>query len=142
VQSGLSAAQAVEDRSANAEFFRRDLALAHSWGILRHMGKVTEFLEIDRRDRRYVPASDRIRSFKFMIPLSEEATKDQAARCMDCGIPFCHTGCPVDNQVPDFGTISSTGRIGRRLRAIFIRRIIFPNSPAAFARRHAMHAEH
>jgi hypothetical protein len=45
--------------------------------------------------------------------------------------------CPVDNQIPDFGTISSTGRIGRRLRAIFIRRIIFPNSPAAFARRHA-----
>ncbi|MGH6794102.1 MAG: glutamate synthase, partial [Methylocella sp.] len=55
------------------------------------MGKVTGFLEIDRRDRRYVPASDRIRNYKeFMIPLSEEATRDQAARCMDCGIPFCH----------------------------------------------------
>jgi glutamate synthase (NADPH/NADH) small chain len=70
------------------------------------MGKVTGFLEIDRRDRRYAPASDRIRHFKeFVIPLSEEATKDQAARCMDCGIPFCHTGCPVNNQIPDWNDL-------------------------------------
>jgi len=70
------------------------------------MGKVTGFLEIDRRDRRYVPASDRIRSYKeFLIPLSEEATKDQAARCMDCGIPFCHSGCPVNNQIPDWNDL-------------------------------------
>ncbi|QBR71452.1 glutamate synthase [Beijerinckiaceae bacterium] len=70
------------------------------------MGKVTGFLEIDRRDRRYAPASDRIRHYKeFMIPLSEEATKDQAARCMDCGIPFCHTGCPVNNQIPDWNDL-------------------------------------
>ncbi|MCI0599541.1 MAG: glutamate synthase subunit beta [Beijerinckiaceae bacterium] len=70
------------------------------------MGKVTGFLEIDRRDRRYLPASDRIRTYKeFMIPLSEEATKDQAARCMDCGIPFCHSGCPVNNQIPDWNDL-------------------------------------
>jgi glutamate synthase (NADPH) small chain len=70
------------------------------------MGKVTGFLEIDRRDRRYVPASDRIRNYKeFMIPLSEEATRDQAARCMDCGIPFCHTACPVNNQIPDWNDL-------------------------------------
>ncbi|MGH6937236.1 MAG: glutamate synthase subunit beta [Methylocella sp.] len=70
------------------------------------MGKVTGFLEIDRRDRRYVPASDRIRNYKeFMIPLSEEATRDQAARCMDCGIPFCHSGCPVNNQIPDWNDL-------------------------------------
>jgi len=98
------------------------------------MGKVTGFLEIDRRDRRYAPASDRIRHYKeFMIPLSEEATKDQAARCMDCGIPFCHSGCPVNNQIR-IGTTSSITPIGRRLRAIFIRRIIFRSSPAAFVR--------
>ena len=66
------------------------------------MGKVTGFLGIDRRDRRYVPASDRICNYKeFMIPLSEEATRDQAARCMDCGIPFCHEGCPVNNLIPE-----------------------------------------
>jgi glutamate synthase (NADPH) small chain len=70
------------------------------------MGKVTGFLEIDRRDRRYAPASDRIRHYKeFVIPLSEEAIKDQAARCMDCGIPFCHNGCPVNNQIPDFNDL-------------------------------------
>ena len=70
------------------------------------MGKVTGFLEIDRRDRRYAPASDRIRHYKeFMIPLSEEATKDQAARCMNCGIPYCHSGCPVNNQIPDWNDL-------------------------------------
>src|ERR1700716_1509611 len=70
------------------------------------MGKVTGFLEIDRRDRRYAPAADRIRHYKeFMIPLSEEATKDQAARCMDCGIPFCHSGCPINNQIPDWNDL-------------------------------------
>jgi glutamate synthase (NADPH/NADH) small chain len=70
------------------------------------MGKVTGFIEIDRRDRRYAPASDRIRHYKeFLIPLSEEATKDQAARCMSCGIPYCHTGCPVNNQIPDWNDL-------------------------------------
>ena len=70
------------------------------------MGKVTGFLEIDRRDRRYAPASDRIRHFKeFVIPLSEETTKDQAARCMNCGIPYCHNGCPVNNQIPDWNDL-------------------------------------
>ena len=70
------------------------------------MGKVTGFLEIDRRDRRYAPASDRIRHYKeFVIPLSEEAVKDQAARCMNCGIPYCHNGCPVNNQIPDWNDL-------------------------------------
>jgi glutamate synthase (NADPH/NADH) small chain len=70
------------------------------------MGKVTGFLEIDRRDRRYAPASDRIRHYKeFVIPLSEEATRDQAARCMNCGIPYCHNGCPVNNQIPDWNDL-------------------------------------
>jgi len=70
------------------------------------MGKVTGFMEIDRRDRRYAPAADRIRHYKeFVIPLSEEATKDQAARCMNCGIPYCHNGCPVNNQIPDWNDL-------------------------------------
>src|SRR4051812_49737263 len=70
------------------------------------MGKVTGFLEIDRRDRKYAPASDRVRHYReFMIPLGEEATRDQAARCMDCGIPYCHNGCPVNNQIPDFNNL-------------------------------------
>jgi glutamate synthase (NADPH) small chain len=70
------------------------------------MGKVTGFLEIDRQDRKYLPASDRVRNYKeFVIPLSEDATKSQAARCMNCGIPFCHNGCPVNNQIPDWNDL-------------------------------------
>ncbi len=70
------------------------------------MGKVTGFLEIDRRDRKYLPASDRIRNYKeFVIPLGREATRDQAARCMNCGIPYCHNGCPVNNQIPDWNDL-------------------------------------
>jgi glutamate synthase (NADPH) small chain len=75
------------------------------------MGKVTGFLEIDRRDRNYKPASDRIRNYKeFVIPLGDEATKDQAARCMNCGIPYCHNGCPVNNQIPDWNDLVYTGK--------------------------------
>jgi glutamate synthase (NADPH/NADH) small chain len=74
------------------------------------MGKVTGFLEIDRRDRKYLPAADRVRSWReFMIPLGEPATRDQAARCMNCGIPFCHTGCPVNNQIPDWNDLVYRG---------------------------------
>jgi glutamate synthase (NADPH/NADH) small chain len=70
------------------------------------MGKVTGFLEIDRQDRRYAPASDRVRHWKeFVIPLSDEANRDQAARCMNCGVPYCHTGCPVNNQIPDWNDL-------------------------------------
>ena len=70
------------------------------------MGKVTGFLEIDRHDRKYKPAADRIRNYKeFVIPLGDAETKNQAARCMDCGIPFCHTGCPVNNQIPDWNDL-------------------------------------
>jgi len=81
------------------------------------MGKVTGFLEIDRQDRKYAPAADRIRHYKeFVIPLSEEATKDQAARCMNCGIPFCHNGCPVNNQIPDWNDLVYRGDWQEALR--------------------------
>ena len=81
------------------------------------MGKVTGFLEIDRRDRRYLPAADRVRNYnEFYIPLSEEATRDQAARCMDCGIPYCHNGCPVNNQIPDWNDLVYNGDWHEALR--------------------------
>jgi glutamate synthase (NADPH/NADH) small chain len=74
------------------------------------MGKLTGFLEVDRRDRRYAPASDRIRHYReFVIPLSDEATRDQASRCMNCGIPYCHNGCPVNNQIPDWNDLVYRG---------------------------------
>lgn len=70
------------------------------------MGKVTGFIEIERHDRTYKPASDRIRNYQeFVIPLEERDLERQAARCMDCGIPFCHNGCPVNNQIPDWNDL-------------------------------------
>ncbi len=72
------------------------------------MGKVTGFLEIDRREQKYQPASDRIRHFReFTLPLPESEVVEQASRCMDCGVPFCHgpTGCPVHNQIPDWNDL-------------------------------------
>ena len=70
------------------------------------MGKITGFLEIEREDRAYEPASDRMRHYReFVIPPSEAEIERQAARCMDCGIPYCHTGCPVNNQIPDWNDL-------------------------------------
>ncbi len=76
------------------------------------MGKVTGFLEIDRRTAPYQPASDRIRhNGEFVIALSDDEIVKQAARCMDCGIPYCHgdTGCPVHNQIPDWNDLVYQG---------------------------------
>ena len=70
------------------------------------MGKITGFLEIDREDRHYEPAADRVRHYReFIIAPSEGDLTRQAARCMDCGIPYCHTGCPVNNQIPDWNDL-------------------------------------
>src|SRR6201992_3339715 len=74
------------------------------------MGKVTGFLEIDRAERRYAPASDRIRHYReFVLPMSEESNRNQAARCMNCGIPYCHNGGPVNNQIPDWNNLVYRG---------------------------------
>jgi len=70
------------------------------------MGKPTGFLEIERRDRGYDPPDARLKTWKeFVHPLPEPQLKQQAARCMNCGIPFCHQGCPVNNQIPDFNDL-------------------------------------
>ena len=72
------------------------------------MGKVTGFLEYDRQEQKYQLAGERIRHFReFTLPLDDGDLKKQAARCMDCGIPFCHgpTGCPVHNQIPDWNEL-------------------------------------
>jgi glutamate synthase (NADPH/NADH) small chain len=83
------------------------------------MGKVTGFLEIDRQAGKYQPASDRIRHFReFTIPMSDQEVEKQAARCMDCGIPFCHgpTGCPVHNQIPDWNDLVYSGKWEEAIR--------------------------
>ncbi len=70
------------------------------------MGRPTGFLEIERRDRPYEKSDVRRRSWKeFVKPLPEGETRRQAARCMDCGIPFCHEGCPVNNLIPDWNNL-------------------------------------
>ncbi|GAM04699.1 glutamate synthase subunit beta [Novosphingobium sp. MBES04] len=67
------------------------------------MGKETGFLELDRQDRTYGPVDERLKNYKeFVVPLSAETLKGQASRCMNCGVPHCHTGCPVNNIIPDW----------------------------------------
>ncbi|MYL96552.1 glutamate synthase small subunit [Novosphingobium sp. FGD1] len=67
------------------------------------MGKETGFLELDRQDRTYGPVEERLKNYnEFVVPLAPQALKDQASRCMNCGVPHCHTGCPVNNIIPDW----------------------------------------
>src|SRR6478735_5503188 len=74
------------------------------------MGKITGFLEFERSDRDYEPVDERIRHWReFVLPLPDEENTKQAARCMDCGIPYCHTGCPVNNQIPDWNDLVYRG---------------------------------
>jgi glutamate synthase (NADPH/NADH) small chain len=75
------------------------------------MGKTTGFLEIERKDRGYRPVAERVQHWReFVEPLPEPEVKQQAARCMDCGIPYCHTGCPVNNQIPDWNDLVYRGQ--------------------------------
>jgi glutamate synthase (NADPH/NADH) small chain len=70
------------------------------------MGRPTGFLEIERQDRSYDKPEIRSRSWKeFVKPLPDGENREQAARCMDCGIPFCHEGCPVNNLIPDWNNL-------------------------------------
>lgn len=70
------------------------------------MGKPTGFLEIERTDRGYRPVEERLKHWnEFVVPLEEDGVRKQAARCMDCGIPFCHQGCPINNQIPDWNDL-------------------------------------
>jgi glutamate synthase (NADPH/NADH) small chain len=70
------------------------------------MGKVTGFLEIERRERPYEDRDKRVKTWReFVRPLPASEVERQAARCMSCGIPFCHTGCPVNNLIPDWNDL-------------------------------------
>jgi glutamate synthase (NADPH/NADH) small chain len=70
------------------------------------MGKETGFLELDRKDRTYADPRERLKNYKeFVVPLPEEQLRAQASRCMNCGIPYCHNGCPVNNQIPDWNDL-------------------------------------
>ena len=75
------------------------------------MGKTTGFMEYGRQVEPYTEVDERLKNYKeFTIPLPEKAVKEQGARCMDCGIPFCHSGCPLGNLIPDFNDAVFRGK--------------------------------
>jgi glutamate synthase (NADPH) small chain len=70
------------------------------------MGKTTGFLEIERLEETYAPPAERVKNYKeFVLRLTDADAAKQGARCMDCGIPFCNNGCPVNNVIPDFNDL-------------------------------------
>jgi len=74
------------------------------------MGKVTGFLEYERLEEGYEPVAKRVKNYKeFVIALNADQAKQQGARCMDCGTPFCNSGCPVNNIIPDFNDLVYRG---------------------------------
>jgi glutamate synthase (NADPH/NADH) small chain len=74
------------------------------------MTNPTGFLDIERQDRTYRPVAERVKNWaEFVEPLPEARARLQAERCMDCGVPFCHSGCPVNNYIPDWNDLVSRG---------------------------------
>ena len=83
------------------------------------MGKVTGFLEYERLDEGYEPVPQRVKNYKeFVIGLNDEQAKMQSARCMDCGTPFCNSGCPVNNIIPDFNDLVYRGDWKRAIEVL------------------------
>jgi glutamate synthase (NADPH/NADH) small chain len=83
------------------------------------MGKPTGFLEYERRDRGYVPVAERLKNYQeFTHRLPDEELQRQGARCMDCGIPFCHDACPVNNLIPDWNDLVYEADWREALRAL------------------------
>ena len=75
------------------------------------MGKITGFMEFERLEEGYKPVPERLKNYKeFVIGLDDKQAKTQAARCMDCGTPFCISGCPVNNIIPDFNDFVYRGQ--------------------------------
>jgi glutamate synthase (NADPH/NADH) small chain len=83
------------------------------------MGKVTGFLEIDREQPERRKVEDRLKDWlEIYEPFPEQKQREQGARCMDCGVPFCHTGCPVNNLIPDWNDLVYNGRWEAAIRRL------------------------
>ena len=83
------------------------------------MGKLKGFIEIKRTDESNIDVIERISNYKeFTIPLDEKSKKEQGARCMDCGIPFCHSSCPLGNLIPDFNDMVYKGEWKKALEIL------------------------
>ena len=89
------------------------------------MGKVTGFKEFKRADESYKSVDNRVKNYnEFTVPLSDKEITEQGSRCMDCGIPFCHSGCPLGNLIPDFNHMVHR-ESGKKHHGFFILQIIF-----------------
>lgn len=74
------------------------------------MGKITGFIEYERVDEQNRPVKERLKNYQeFTVPMKDEELQKQGSRCMDCGIPFCHSGCPLGNLIPDFNDLVHRG---------------------------------
>ncbi len=83
------------------------------------MGKITGFMEFERQKDEYADVAGRIKHYKeFVIPMADEKATVQAARCMDCGTPFCTTGCPVNNIIPDWNDLVYNGNYQQALTTL------------------------
>ena len=83
------------------------------------MGKPTGFLEFQRLSEAYEPVEKRVKHYKeFVAHLSDADAKVQGARCMDCGIPFCNNGCPVNNLIPDWNDLVFRGNYQQALEVL------------------------
>ncbi|MDP3842490.1 MAG: glutamate synthase subunit beta [Oxalobacteraceae bacterium] len=83
------------------------------------MGKVTGFMEFQRQEETYLPPAARLKNYKeFVLHLSDATAKIQGARCMDCGIPFCNNGCPVNNIIPDWNDLVYHGNYRAALETL------------------------
>ncbi|MGC4084760.1 MAG: hypothetical protein QM736_22265 [Vicinamibacterales bacterium] len=102
------------------------------------MGKVTGFIEIQRKKHPARDIAERLHDWnEVYLPYSDSAIKDQAARCMDCGIPFCHQGCPLGNLIPDWNDSRLSRSLEGRDAIGCTRPTTSPSSPVACARRRA-----
>ncbi|UQG60706.1 glutamate synthase subunit beta [Marinobacter sp. M3C] len=83
------------------------------------MGKITGFMEFQRQKESYLPANSRVKNYKeFILPLKDVQAKTEGARCMDCGTPFCMTGCPVNNIIPDWNHLVYSGNYREALETL------------------------
>jgi glutamate synthase (NADPH) small chain len=83
------------------------------------MGKITGFMEYTREVPERRPPAERIKDwFEVYLPFAEERVRMQGARCMDCGVPFCHTGCPLNNIIPDWNDLVYRGRWQEAIRQL------------------------
>jgi glutamate synthase (NADPH/NADH) small chain len=83
------------------------------------MGKARGFLEIRKSKNDYRPVAERVRDYhEVELPMGEPELRDQAARCMDCGVPFCHEGCPLGNLIPEWNDLVMQGRMDEAARSL------------------------